>query len=470
MGTQNNELLLDFWKSSSYGGYRQAFDTVPKWFVLNKDRSIPMQQMEEVIIPMLNVLRYGHYTKGKEEISSIANNSSIEAELSAIEIYKCLRERLPLQVGRMILADSCSHSDGGYTHAFNALIDGEEGSFIASLKGAEQAISTWCSAWLNNIRHMPILLKDERKDVIGVNVLVSLLDIMDSPYNTIESKFPVLKKTLIKNNFILGEDYYDEKILLENKRMSTSIVESIFNLLNYNISQQLGEEWHDEHPWLYSHIVEVRKKYGFHNDVAVDDTQIEDKKKIDLTSFSDEKEASSGYSKRKRKKRQLVFAHTEGCLECYSDIDKPYYDLENRATIDTVSSRTTQQESVCHTEKLKVRDELETDKAIAMFDFFIENRYLVRRPDGGYNWLYTQALAVYFAEEANDYLGLKKKNYEGDPYHSWEPFEQAFFFKNKKTREWTEQRDNFSQIHNQHGCPKGHKEVAKLFKKLASDD
>lgn len=86
MEIQNNDLFLDFWKSSSYGGFRQAFDTLPKWFVLNKDRSIPMQQMAEVVIPMLNVLRYGHYSKGNEEMIISADDLGVEAELNAIEI------------------------------------------------------------------------------------------------------------------------------------------------------------------------------------------------------------------------------------------------------------------------------------------------------------------------------------------------------------------------------------------------
>lgn len=467
MEIQNNDLFLDFWKSSSYGGFRQAFDTLPKWFVLNKDRSIPMQQMAEVVIPMLNVLRYGHYSKGNEEMIISADDLGVEAELNAIEIYNCLRERLPLQVGRMILADSCSHSDGGFTQTFIALIEGEEGSFIASLKGAEQATSTRCSVWLNNIRHIPLLIKNEQKDILGMNVLVSLLDIMDSPYYAIESKFSALKKTLIKNNFILDEDNYDEKILLQKKRLTTSIVESIFNLLNYNISQQLGEEWYDEHPWFYTHIVEACKKYGFHNDVAVEDTQKEDNKKIDLTSFSDKKEASSGCSKRKRKKRQLVFSHTEGCSECHPDKDIPYYDLENRATIDTINSMAINQEGVCHTEQLKVWKELETDKAKAMFDFFIENGYLVRRPDGGYNWFHTQALAVYFAEAANDFLGLKKKDRRKKEKCMWKPFENTFFFRDEVSGEWVKQIKRFSQVIQEQPTPEGSNEVDKLFDKLA---
>ena len=104
-----------------------------------------------------------------------------------------------------------------------------------------------------------------------------------------------------------------------------------------------------------------------------------------------------------------------------------------------------------------------------MFDWFIEKGYIIRREDGFYNWLKTQALCVYLSEAANRYLGLKNRVFKNDKVEeqfSWAPFQKVFFFKNKNTGEWTEQTDKFSSIIKINVLPKGNEEIEEEFKKL----
>lgn len=70
-------------------------------------------------------------------------------------------------------------------------------------------------------------------------------------------------------------------------------------------------------------------------------------------------------------------------------------------------------------------DELNTDKAKDLINKAIEFG-LCRGYNGKYEWLKTNRLLAYFAEQASGYLKLGKGEYRGAAKTSWAPFEKLF--------------------------------------------
>lgn len=157
-------------------------------------------------------------------------------------------------------------------------------------------------------------------------------------------------------------------------------------------------------------------------------------------------------------KRQYVLEHPSGGIM--------ELDTIITATEDRISKEDASPHKPSIPQRIEIPEELTSEKAIGMFDFFIEKGYIKRRMDGCYNWLETKALCVFFSEEASDYLGLTIKKKNGEERCCWAPFQKIFYFLNKETGKWTEQRSNFSTIIQNQPTPEGNDKIHEEFEKL----
>ena len=62
------QIVKDFRHASVYASYKGAFETIPLWFKLNKDKSVAMRQMVEFVVPTMNVLRYHHFVECNDSV------------------------------------------------------------------------------------------------------------------------------------------------------------------------------------------------------------------------------------------------------------------------------------------------------------------------------------------------------------------------------------------------------------------
>lgn len=76
----------------------------------------------------------------------------------------------------------------------------------------------------------------------------------------------------------------------------------------------------------------------------------------------------------------------------------------------------------------QIPPELNTERGLLVLQKAIENKLC----DEYYHWKESKALLAYFAEVANDKLGLSNSMQDGEDKISWKPFEQLFHVKNLK--------------------------------------
>lgn len=76
----------------------------------------------------------------------------------------------------------------------------------------------------------------------------------------------------------------------------------------------------------------------------------------------------------------------------------------------------------------QIPPELNTERGLLVLQEAIENKLC----DEHYHWKESKALLAYFAEVANDKLGLSNSMQDGEDKISWKPFEQLFHVKNLK--------------------------------------
>ena len=457
MNTKSNEIIDDFWKSSAFGGYRQAFDTVPRWFALSKDISLPMKQMVEIIVPMFNVLRYRHYELGRNYMNSRCRD--IMSIMSGEEIFGYLSDKLPLQASRMILEECALQDNKPFTQLYNSLVNHDRDSFSSLINGSEIIVSPLCNAWCVEILPLQLEARNKNYSAEAGKILLTLIKTYDARVEQLETLLVSLRKSLMQSHFILENEPFSNDALKEMECQSRMTVASMFDILEFNCGKMFNEDWNDKNDWFWYFVAQCRKDNGFKRE----EPEIIDNIEKEQPAFRERPDGTLIRIRRKIRKPHPIFITDEDKQICGDGNNN--FTLPNQSPIDASDA----QKEESNPKDRIIPEVLATEKARGMFDWFIEKGYIIRREDGHYNWLKTKALCVYFSEAGNDYLNLKvEKHLHGKVQQqcSWAPFQTVFFFKNKNTGEWTDQINKFSSIIQNHGTPKGHEEIDNEFEKL----
>lgn len=480
------QIVKDFRHASVYASYKGAFETIPLWFKLNKDKSVAMRQMVEFVVPTMNVLRYHHFVECNDSVHEYIETHKHDSVMSASDIYELLSCRFPMQVGNMVLTACCSASkECDFPKMFDALANRDKDAFCESASDVLPRLSGLVEAWREVYTPFRVWSETDSRSADGdaESLIQSLCNILD---RCDEQSFDELKDNLFRCHFTVRADEVSHDGMQELASQAKLHYNSIYTMLYHNVYRMLAPEWIEDNPWLESFLIECRRQYNIAWDVKHKSNTYDSESelgKIDLSKFG-EPDFNSDRTHPKNVRRRKVsrpISMTAAKSEVtnveevsfYYDIDVPETDdgdgfvQEEKNPSDGEDANKTVPPkiiSVSSNTDPQFDERLKSEKAQKMFEKFIDEGYIVQRDDGFYNWQKTQILCVFFAECASDFLGLTTTNIS-----SWKPFQDVFFFFNRATGKWTEQRHNFSSRNQSQPSPMGAKDINEIFEKLKKD-
>ena len=479
-------IINNFRHTSVYASYKGAFETIPMWFKLNKDKSVAMRQMVEFVVPTTNVLRYHHFVECNDSVHEYIETHKHDSVMSASDIYELLSCRFPMQVGNMVLTACCSASkECDFAKMFDALANRDKDAFCESASDVLPRLSGLVEAWREVYTPFRVWsVNDTRSaDADAESLIQSLCNILD---RCDEKSFGEMKDNLFRCHFTVRADEVSRDGMQELASLAMLHFNSIYTILYHNVYRLLEPEWFEDNPWLESLLIECRRQYKIVWEVDCKPNLFDSGSeivKIDLSKFGEPNFNAGGthpkHVRRRKVSRPISLTASKPEVtnveevSCYYIIDAPETDdgdgfvQEEKKPSDGEDANNTVPPKIIsassNTDPL-FDERLKSEKAQKMFEKFIDEGYIVQREDGFYNWQKTQALCVYFAECASDFLGLTTTNIS-----SWKPFQNVFFFFNRATGKWTEQRHNFSSRIQNQPSPMGAKDINEIFEKLKKD-
>lgn len=463
------QIVKDFRHASVYASYKGAFETIPLWFKLNKDKSVAMRQMVEFVVPTMNVLRYHHFVECNDSVHEYIETHKHDSVMSASDIYELLSCRFPMQVGNMVLTACCSASkECDFAKMFDALANRDKNAFCESASDVLPCLSGLVEAWREVYTPFRVWsVNDTRSaDVDAESLIQSLCNILD---RCDEQSFDELKDNLFRCHFTVRADEVSHDRMQELASQAKLHYNSIYTMLYHNVYRMLESEWIEDNPWLESLLIECRIQYKIEWDVNHNSNSYDSENepgKIDLSKFV-EPDLNVDKTQRKHVRRRKVsrpismtapkpeVTNVEE-VSCYYDIVAP--DTDDGDDID-------------HEEKVNVNNKevqqvqfpfvLQSKEAKKIFNKFVEKGYLERLEDGRYNWIgKTKKLLAFWIVEASNRLNLHDNGNT-----DWDSFIKVMLIKGGPIVNPSSdygKKDKYGNMND----PKGYKEMMAIFESI----
>lgn len=428
-------IVKDFRHASVYASHKGAFETIPLWFKLNKDKSVAMRQMVEFVVPTMNVLRYHHFVECNDSVHEYIETHKHDSVMSASDIYELLSIRFPMQVGNMVLTDCCSASkECDFSKMFYALANRDENAFCESASDVLPRLSGLVEAWREVYTPFRVWSETDSHSADGdaESLIQSLCNILD---RCDEKSFDELKDNLYRCHFTIRAYEVRHDGMQEFASQAKKHFNSIFTMLYHNVYRVLEPEWIEDNPWLESLLIECRRQYKIVWEVDCKPNSYDSGSelgKIDLSKFG-EPDLSVDKTQPKHVRRRKVcrpISMTATKPEATNDEEVScYYDIEAPETDDGDDLEYDEKISVDIKEAQQVQFplELQSDEVKKVFNRFVEEGYLELRDDGRYNWKGNSLRSLtYWVADVNKALKIKDN---GDK--DWSSFKKIILWKDE---------------------------------------
>lgn len=421
-------ILHNFKRTSVYASYKDAFETIPLWFTLNKEKSVAMQQMVEFVLPTMNVLRYHHFVECNEAVHEFVENHKAQSVMSIDDAYELLSNRFPLQVGNMVVANCCAtYERCNFTKLFDALLHRDRKAFCDSAAGILPHLSLLIETWRESYSPFRLMLDNDISDVDAEALILALINVMDFCN---EKTFGELKEGLYRCHFILkAEEINSDNKIQDFSSQANSHLTVLYTVLYHNIYRKLEPEWLEDHPLLESLLIDCRQRYNIpwegNSRLRTNDV-VSPLGKIDLNTFGENDSIKSRRVRRRKTYRPIT--NEISCQKITQVGNTPiYYNIELPGTDDgdgIVESSKSQPpyNEPPYTNPPKLPIELQSNEFMAILELFIEHNYIEITQSGQYNWIKESKRLFTMWIDALEKKGVIRGN-------KWEPFQKAFLCK-----------------------------------------
>lgn len=416
-------ILYSFKRTSVYASYKGAFETIPLWFTLNKEKSVAMQQMVEFVLPTVNVLRHHHFVECNEAVHEFVESHKAQSVMSIDDAYELLSNRFPLQVGNMVLADCCAtYEKCNFTKLFDALLHRDRTAFCEGAAGILPHLSHLIETWRELYPPFRLWIDNDTRDVDAEALILALINVMDFCN---EKTFGELKEGLYRCHFILKAEEINSDNKIQNfSSQAKSHLTVLYTVLYHNIYGMLEPEWLEDHPWLESLLIDCRQRYNIPwegNRRLLTNDVVSPLGKIDLNTFGEND--SIKYRRVRRRKTYHPITSEISCQKITQVGNTPiYYNIELPGTDDGDGIVESSKSQPPYTNPPKLPIELQSNEFKRILDVFIEHKYIEITQNGQYNWI--KKGKRLFTVWINALV--EKKVIRGN---RWEPFQKTFLCK-----------------------------------------